>query len=99
MIPAAGHPFRPPKRSSYRLEAIALLFAMGAIATLCAWLVWGPDGVWLTVTALGAGALFVPRLAPSMALAMFGAIPMAPDIWPRTFALAHSLATQAELTT
>ncbi len=85
------------KRTSYRLEAIGLLIGMAAIAALCAHLLWGPDGIWLSLLAIAAGAFFVPRLAPSMALQMFGAIPMAPDIWPEVFALARSLSARAGL--
>jgi heat shock protein HtpX len=95
MIPAAGGAPRPRKRLSYRLEAIGLLVAMAAIAVLCAWLLWGPDGIWITLLAVAAGALVVPRIAPAVTLQMFGAIPMAPDSWPEAFALVRGLSARA----
>lgn len=99
MIPAAGHTPRPKMRLSYRIEAMALLAAMAAIAILCAWLLWGPDGIWIALAATGIGFLIVPRLAPAMALQMFGAIRLAPDLWPDEFAQVQTLARRAGLAT
>jgi heat shock protein HtpX len=99
MIPASGGVHRPHKRLSYRIEAVALLLAMAAIAALCAWILWGPDGIWLTLAAFAIGAVVVPRFAPRMTLQMFGAIPMAPEKWPDAFALSRHLAARAGLET
>lgn len=74
-----------------------LLAAITAIAALCAWLLWGPDGIWLALGAIGVGYLFVPRLAPAMTLQMFGAIAMAPDQWPDEYAVLGDLAQRAGL--
>ena len=84
-------------RRSYRAEAIALILAMAGIAALCAWLLWGPGGIWIALGAIIIGYLVVPRLAPAMTLQLFGAIPMAPDLWPDETARVHALAARAGL--
>jgi heat shock protein HtpX len=84
-------------RASYRIEAVALLLAIAAIAALCAWLIWGGNGIWLALGIIGFGYLFAPKLAPAMALQMFRAIPMAPDLWPDEYALVYDISRRAGL--
>jgi heat shock protein HtpX len=95
MIPAAGS--RLAMRRSYRVEAVALLLAMAAIATLCASLLWGSDGIWVALAAIALGFFFLPRLATAMTLKLFGAIPMAPDFWPDEITRVSALAARAGL--
>lgn len=79
-------------------EAVLLVLGMAGVAGLCAWILWGPEGVlWGAVAALLASALS-PALPPELVLSAYRARGLSAEAFPEGHRQLAALAARAGLT-
>lgn len=90
---------RRRQRSRNRAQGVLLLGGMVLTLALCAWLLFGGDGVvWVVLLGLGSLALR-PRMRPDWVLRMYRARPLPPAAAPDIHRLLDVLAARANLPT
>jgi heat shock protein HtpX len=82
-----------------RVQSLALLVAMGAFLAVLGWLVWGPDGVLVLVTAGVFGVAMNPSVSPWWVMRLYGARPIRPREAPQLWSVVSALAVRAQLPT
>jgi heat shock protein HtpX len=70
---------------------------MLAILALCAWTVWGAQGILWALVAGGASLLLTPAVAPEWIMRMYRAVPVGPRDLPETRRLLQQLSARADL--
>jgi heat shock protein HtpX len=81
------------------LHSLLLLAGMLAILGLCAWTVWGGEGLLWAVFCGGLGLLLTPTMAPEWIMRMYRAVPLGPRDAPDLHRLLQQLAARAGLAT
>lgn len=79
------------------LHSLLLLAGMLAILGLCAWTVWGVEGLLWAVIAGTLALLLTPSVAPEWVMRMYRAVPLHPQEAPDLYHLLGQLAARAGL--
>jgi heat shock protein HtpX len=93
--------FSEERRRRHKLanaaHSLLLLAGMLAILGVCAWTIWGGQGVIWAVIAGGMVLAVTPRAAPELIMRMYQAVPLGPREAPELHQLLHELARRAGL--
>lgn len=93
--------FSEARRRRHKLANLAhsllLLAGMLALLGLCAWTIWGAQGMVWALAAGGLALLLTPRAAPELVMRMYRAAPLGPRDAPDLFELVRELARRAGL--
>jgi heat shock protein HtpX len=79
------------------LQSCLLLAGMLGILGLCAWTVWGGEGVLWAIVAGGLSLMLTPSVAPDLVMRMYRAAPLRPQDLPEVHRLLQHLAARAGL--
>lgn len=79
------------------LHSLLLLAGMLAILGLCAWTVWGVEGLLWAVVAGGLTLMLTPSVAPEWVMRMYRAAPLRAQDAPELYGLVQQLAARAGL--
>lgn len=79
------------------VQSLLLLAGMLAILALCAWTVWGAQGILWALVAGGASLLLTPAVVPEWIMRMYRAVPVGPRDLPEAHRLLQQLSARADL--
>lgn len=93
--------FSETRRRRHKLlnlaHSLLLLAGMLGILALCAWLVWGGEGILWALVLGGLTLLLTPSVAPEWVMRMYRAVPLGPRDCPDCYAILEALAARADL--
>lgn len=79
------------------LQSILLIAGMASIAGVCAWTIWGSDGVIWAFAGVALALLLSPSIPPELILSLYRARPLSPKEFPEGYAIIRQLSKRAEL--
>jgi len=101
-MPLTATPLMPDmRRRAHKarnvLQSILLVAGLGLLTSLCAWIVWGPQGILWTVIAVGLTIAVGPRVSPELVMSLYKARPITPEQGGDLYRLVEDLSRRAGL--
>lgn len=89
------------RRRFHKLRNLAqsamLVLGMALVAGLCAWVIWGPGGIFWAIAGVVLAMVVSPSIPPAFVLQLYRARPLEPAEFPKGYAILTELARRAGL--
>jgi len=79
------------------LQSVLLIAGMASIAGVCAWTIWGTNGVIWACVGVALAMVLSPSIPPGLVLSLYRARPVSQAAFPEGYAIVRQLAQRADL--